>query len=168
MANTWFWSDLHLGHTWVSGLRGFDTVEKHDSHLLDTLFDTVGKKDRLWLLGDVVWSRGALDIFLNRTAEMNISIVLGNHDVRYENAFALSPHKVYGAIKQYGFMMTHIPIHPQEMHRVTGNIHGHIHKDAATKPLPLPYFNVNVDFHPAPVHLDEIRKTFADSTLLTL
>jgi len=43
------------------------------------------------------------------------------------------------------------------MFRAEVNVHGHIHKDAMTKPLGFPYINVNWDFWHRPISLDEVR-----------
>jgi calcineurin-like phosphoesterase family protein len=113
----------------------------------------VSKKDTLWILGDVIWS--AADIaWINCLNSGNIKIVLGNHDPE-ASIFIDNGYKCYGALKKYGFWLTHIPIHPQEM-RDLNNIHGHIHNpDKGLKDGR--YFNVNWDFHHRPLEINEIR-----------
>lgn len=49
----WFTSDLHLGHEKVAELRGFPSVRKHDSVIVDNLLRSLNSGDKLFVLGDV-------------------------------------------------------------------------------------------------------------------
>lgn len=53
MAQTWYTSDLHLGHPFVAGLRGFNDVEEHDRVILHNLSQALSPGDTLWVLGDI-------------------------------------------------------------------------------------------------------------------
>ena len=55
---------------------------------------------------------------------------MGNHD-RAKDIPKLLEYVdgVAGAIKYKGYMLTHIPIHPNEVNMYRGNIHAHIHHE---------------------------------------
>lgn len=78
--STWFTSDLHFGHRMVAGLRGFDTPEKHDQHLMDQWRERVHKNDQVWVLGDLAVSSPfrALEIIDSLPGRKHL--IAGNHD----------------------------------------------------------------------------------------
>jgi len=80
---TWFISDLHIGHAFVAGLRGFSDVADHDAAVLTSL-DCVTPEDVLWVLGDVTCTGDrarisrALSLLMGHPARKHL--VAGNHD----------------------------------------------------------------------------------------
>jgi hypothetical protein len=53
---------------------------------------------------------------------------LGNHDRHQDINFLLQyVDGVAGAVDYKGFIITHVPIHPNEVQFYRGNIHAHIH-----------------------------------------
>jgi calcineurin-like phosphoesterase family protein len=80
---TWFISDLHLGHKFVAGLRGFDEVGDHDAAVMTSL-DCVTAEDVLWVLGDVTCTHDRalmsqmLTLLMTHPARKHL--VAGNHD----------------------------------------------------------------------------------------
>lgn len=85
MSNVYFWADLHLGHKYVAGLRGYKDTQEHDAHIEYVLRETLTSRDSLWILGDVAidgaWKHG-LEV-LNRVREdtgADLHLVTGNHD----------------------------------------------------------------------------------------
>jgi calcineurin-like phosphoesterase family protein len=121
----------------------------------------IGKKDKLFILGDAAFSNKALPLIgeINGTKEL----IIGNHDGLTTKAYLEYFTKVHGFRQYKGFWLSHAPIHPQEIYRCRGNIHGHIHNGAATPPLPYPYYNVNVDFNKMqPVNFDTIEAWFKE------
>jgi calcineurin-like phosphoesterase family protein len=142
-------SDLHLGHRYAATSRGYSTVDEHDTVIIRNLA-ALDKRDKLFILGDVAWNQTSLALLseVRATKEM----IFGNHDTMSIQKYLAVFDKVHGARMYKDYFLTHIPIHPQELYRSKGNIHGHIHKDAATKPLEdSRYFNMNWDFHRKPV-----------------
>lgn len=162
MYRVYFGADLHLGHETVATLRGFSSVEEHDDTIMENLLSACSsKKTKLFLLGDVAFHRGALE----RLVEIpcNIEFIFGNHDKANEDAYQMIFKKVHGFKKYKNFFLSHCPIHPQELFRVRGNIHGHIHKFGITENLPMPYYNVNIEFHDLkPVKLETIKEAFTE------
>lgn len=96
MSNTWFCSDLHIGHRLVAGIRGFwdednviDTADgpeclpdtaAHDEWLANLWDSTVQPKDTVWVLGDISINgkEAALDWFSERPGRK--MLISGNHD----------------------------------------------------------------------------------------
>jgi len=148
---TYFTSDLHLGHGYAAGARGFTSVEDHDRAVIGSL-SWLGSRDKLFVLGDVAFPRRALTGLSEIRCIMDL--ILGNHDTHRLQEYLQYFNKVHGCREYKNYILTHIPIHPQEVFRYTANIHGHIHKDAATPPLDSSkHFNVNWDFHLGPVSM---------------
>ncbi len=91
MQNIYFTSDTHWGHKnivksiskWAdkSGCRNFDSIEEHDSTIIENINLLVKKDDILYHLGD--WSFGETENikkYRNQIKCKNIHLVLGNHD----------------------------------------------------------------------------------------
>ncbi|WJY92865.1 Calcineurin-like phosphoesterase [Corynebacterium faecale] len=85
MTTTWFISDLHLGHKFLSDLRGFSTTGEHDETILANLAEAVRPGDVLWVLGDLSSGRSeaeerALTLIDDRLPGVEKHLVPGNHD----------------------------------------------------------------------------------------
>ena len=87
MGNQWFTSDLHLGHRFVAGLRGFDDPAEHDRVILANLRAALRPGDVLWCLGDlsvgpVEARERALGLLgeLFRETGVTAHLITGNHD----------------------------------------------------------------------------------------
>lgn len=160
MSRIFITSDLHLGHRFAAECRGFDDINKHDDDIINTLAATVTKRDVLWVLGDVAMQRDSL----YRLGEVNadMRLVRGNHDQYPISDYLQFFKEVHGFIRYKKFWLSHCPIHPQEMYRCRGNIHGHLHKDTASPPLPYPYYNVNWDYKRRPILLTDIQQWFTE------
>lgn len=79
----YFTSDLHLGHRFVAGLRGFEDPDTHDDAIAGAWEATVGKNDVVWVLGDVSMDstravEHALGILADLPGEKHL--IAGNHD----------------------------------------------------------------------------------------
>lgn len=76
----WFTSDLHLGHRFVSGLRGFETAHAHDVALQINWHRVVRPEDQVWVLGDIAVSNPgyALDCIGDWPGRKHL--IAGNHD----------------------------------------------------------------------------------------
>ena len=144
LSNVWFASDLHIGHTGIAKHRGFASIEEHDEEIIQN-FSVIGKKDKLFILGDVVW--GNKDLPRLKEIPGVKELIIGNHDGLMTKEYLKYFTKVHGFRKYKHFWLSHAPIHPQEIFRCRGNIHGHLHKGASTPPLDMPYYNVNVDYN---------------------
>lgn len=78
--SVWFTSDLHFGHRFVSGLRGFDSTDEHDERLVSEWSRRVGKDDQVWVLGDLAVSSPARALEIVRSLPGVKHLIAGNHD----------------------------------------------------------------------------------------
>lgn len=127
MGNVKFIGCLHLGDKWMAKHRGFHDEFYHDDYLIDQWNSVVGKKDLVYILGDVTMETNEhyykLDLLKGRKI-----VVLGNHDKHKDVKELLNyVESVAGMIDYKGFALTHCPIHPNEISFYRGNIHAHIH-----------------------------------------
>jgi calcineurin-like phosphoesterase family protein len=155
---TFFISDTHFGHKNIitfdslRPFRPFDTIEEHNAELVRRWNSVVRPKDIIWHLGDFCFGRRWLDI----AGELNGSkrLVLGNHDTLQTADYLRFFHKVYGAVEFKGMILTHIPVHPQQLDRFRRNVHGHLHAEKLDDPR---YINVSCEqIDLTPISIDEL------------
>lgn len=139
MSRVWVTADLHLGHVNITKFRPqFFSVEEHNEFVIDNLLSTVGKRDKVFLLGDIVFKGGEKYAEILKSMAANKVLVLGNHDGI--TGWANSVEAALGYKKSW---LTHIPVHPQELdYRKEFNIHGHLHETFINDPR---YFNVSLE-----------------------
>lgn len=122
MSNHLFTADLHLGHGFVSNLRGFATTEKHDDHIIRNLKTSVRKDDVLWVLGDYSVSQHQEAREMLAEVPGRKVLVPGNHDPEHpmhRNAWKAqaAAFDVFEAVVPYqrirlnkiNFLMSHLP-----------------------------------------------------------
>jgi calcineurin-like phosphoesterase family protein len=145
MSRIFVVGDPHFGTKSIRFLPGREklqtmTMEEHDEFLIQNWNAVVTKRDKVYLLGDIgrdlsgTYMRDIRDRLAGR-----IEVVGGNHDTA--ELLQLFGDKVHGVVtynlKGIRLVLTHIPIHPQEMYWGY-NIHGHLHtnvvKEGATTP----------------------------------
>lgn len=151
-----FISDLHLGHKKIcefsSQYRGnCQTVEEHDSWLINQWNSVVSKQDLVWVLGDVAFSKEGLAKvkLLNGTKHL----ILGNHDQFTYEEYRQYFQKIHGFMKYKGHWLSHAPVHPNQL-RGFRNIHGHVHHNTLPDSS---YINVSVEaLEGKPIVLDLI------------
>lgn len=80
MGNVWFTSDLHIGHTKVAALRGYSSVQDHDTAIVDHWWSKVGKRDQVWILGDLAVSSPRHVLTLLDLLPGEKHLIAGNHD----------------------------------------------------------------------------------------
>lgn len=126
MSKVFVISDLHFGHVNVSRWRGFSSVEEHDNTIISNWNSVVSKRDLVWVLGDVAMNKKYYSYMslLNGTK----NLVLGNHDVP-KNLKLLQEYfnKICSCMVFKNLILTHIPIHENELKRFKNNVHGHTH-----------------------------------------
>jgi calcineurin-like phosphoesterase family protein len=106
-------------------LRPWETYEEMDEAMITYWNETVRPCDKVYVLGDVTMHRKALPI-VSRFNGTKV-LIKGNHDIFPMKDYA----KYFKDIRAYhylqGYMMSHIPFHPESLGRYRCNIHGHIH-----------------------------------------
>lgn len=160
MANIFFISDLHLGHENIMkfGQRSFDTIDEHNEAIVSSWNAVVRAKDIVWVLGDICMDMKSMELFSRMGGRKRL--ILGNHD-RFDIQVYLKYFESVSSFEKryHGLVMTHIPVHPQEMayRNWVTNVHGHIHHPEKDIQSP-DYFNVNVDLiGMVPISLDQLR-----------
>ena len=140
MSKVWVCADLHLGHKNITKFRTqFATAEEHHETVMENFLTTVGKRDKVFLLGDIVFKEG-IDYAVNLARlGANLILVKGNHD-----AYGSWADSIQGLMSYKGAWLSLAPVHPQELdYRKQGfNIHGHLHGDFINDPR---YFNVSLE-----------------------
>lgn len=131
MSKVYLCSDLHLGHKNIHKFRTqFESQQEHDDYIYDVLLSPITKRDTLWVLGDVCFTKEALNKFKKLNSHGNIHIVIGNHDTDQELSISdwvnAGFTKIYSLVKKKGCWFSHCPIHPDEL-RGKMNVHGHTH-----------------------------------------
>lgn len=160
-ATIYFISDLHLGHKGILrfGQRKHEDLQDMHIAIMDAWNKTVRKdKDIVYVLGDVAFDIKELKWLRGMRGQKRL--ILGNHDQFDYGVYRKYFQKVMHFHKGYGgIVLTHIPIHPNELvyRSWKYNVHGHIHH--ADKQIKDPrYFNVNIDVNGyAPISLEELR-----------
>ena len=154
-----FCSDLHLGHKFAALARGFNLdINKHNEIIIQSIAKTANKRTITWILGDVCMRIEDMPLLMRIPGRLKL--VRGNHDQFNMGVYNQYFEETHGLTRYKRFWLSHCPIHPQEMYKNIGNIHGHIHKNTRSPFLSLPYFNVNWDFWKRAVSLEEIQQIF--------
>lgn len=147
-------SDLHLGHEAIATSRGFQDSFYHDENIIDNWNSVVRKRDTVWILGDISMEKNNYSDYLPRLNGIK-KVVLGNHDMP-QHVPELLKHvaKVCGMFKYRGYIMSHAPIHTEEVKFFRGNIHGHTHEKSIDDDR---YINASCDVvNYTPVLIDDI------------
>lgn len=153
--------DTHFGHgnilKYEPAYRPFSSIEEHDETLVKNWNSAVNPTDTVWHFGDVVFGRGSLKILERLNGHKRL--ILGNHDTA---SFA-ELEKYFSTIVPYakykGVLLSHIPVHPCQIGRYRGNIHGHMHGKDVGDPR---YFNISAEkINLTPILLDKVISTFA-------
>lgn len=156
MANIWFISDIHAGHKNICKFRTqFRSEEEHYETVKENYHASVTKRDHVYFLGDVAFTKERLDDISKWSGEKKI-LIAGNHCTDHLsmkdlcNAFD----DVYSLKRYKEFWLSHAPIHPKEL-RGKLNLHGHVHFATLDDKR---YFNCcleNTNY--APISLESIR-----------
>ncbi len=156
-SETWYTSDLHIGHRLISEKRGFQEVQDHNLELATRWDSIVSPADKVWILGDISGGsergeRLALEWLRERPGTKHL--VSGNHDsvhpmhskahLRIQvflDVFASVQQSAYRRLAGEAIVLSHFPYlessHPDDTHggfeqwRLpfcgTWLLHGHIH-----------------------------------------
>jgi len=135
MSKVFAIADTHFGHKNIINVpgrvdMGFNDVYEHDEYLVSKWNEVVTKRDKVYLLGDIGFdSKGYVRGAIAPRLTGQIEVVGGNHDTAEISALF---HKVHGVAVFRQAVLTHIPIHPQEMFWDI-NVHGHLHSNFVHK-----------------------------------
>lgn len=132
-------ADLHFGHYGVckflredgTKLRPWNHPDEMDEALVTYWNETVGPKDKVYVLGDFCINRRALPIAGRLNG--NKILVKGNHDVFRLEEYAQYFQDVRACVVLHGCILTHIPVHTSQLKRFGLNVHGHLHAHVVTR-----------------------------------
>jgi len=129
MSHVYVTSDWHFGHEGITKhfRSQFPSLAYMEDYLLDNTLATVTKRDILYCLGDMAFTRSSLDKIGNAGIPCRMILVRGNHDTLPTKDYLEVFDEVEGAYRYKKYWFTHIPIHPMELYRGM-NIHGHTHR----------------------------------------
>lgn len=139
MPSVFLVSDTHFGHTNIckfhnydgTKTRPWDSVEEMDEDMVKRWNATVGPKDKVYHLGDVVINRKALSI-LDRLNGDKV-LIKGNHDIFKLNDYTKYFRDIRGYHVMNGCILSHIPVHKDSIARFGANLHGHTHSNRVMK-----------------------------------
>lgn len=157
----YFTSDLHLGHKSICKYRPqFKTMEEHDEYMF-SLLEALDKRALVFILGDFLFDGPHYEAYAERLSKLQcrIRFIMGNHDsLKLLQEDWIEHREPLASYK--GMWLSHCPIHPQEMRKRTGNVHGHLHSEVVQKATyniesdcndryisDKNYFNVNIENH---------------------
>lgn len=161
MSKVYFTADLHLGHKNIGKFRkptpqemqGMVTVglleesetkgygdpfqksERHDDYMLDMCLSGAGKRNTLYILGDMLFSSNSYwRVSEICRAYQDVHLILGNHDTEGERGELIKElwaddklSSVQSLVKyKRRAWLSHAPIHTDELRGLV-NIHGHTH-----------------------------------------
>ena len=133
MAEVFLTSDTHWGHIGVckfvmadgTKCRPWDDPEKMNEDMIDMWNKTVGPKDKVYHLGDVVINRRFLSLLWRLNGDQ--ILIKGNHDIFRLEEYTPFFRDIRGSHVMNGMILTHIPVHESNLYRFGTNIHGHTH-----------------------------------------
>lgn len=164
--NCWFSSDFHFGHGNILKYdnRPFDTIQKHDAILLNTLQTLITPGDVFFFLGDFALAPLAYMDWLISNIPGEKFFIRGNHDKKA----TIKLYNKYGtylgeqckiAINSQKIILNHYAMLTwDEAHRGSWQLHGHSHGD-----LKYPYQHKQLDvsiniWNYKPIKFNEIKK----------
>jgi len=158
MANVWFTSDLHFGHTNIQKFRlEVESSEHNERRIILDWTSKVTKRDDVYILGDAAFTMESVELF--HALPGRKFLVRGNHDELDTQVYLKYFNSVYGLKKYKEFWLSHAPIHPNEL-RGKVNLHGHVHYASINDDR---YVNLSVENlwnmgYPSLISLDQVRK----------
>ena len=134
-------SDLHIDHANIltfdapdgSAMRPYSCLEEMQQDLEERWNKKVHKKDTVYCLGDIAFSRTGLRL-MERFNGRKV-LIAGNHDRLPAKLYLQYFEDIRGAYFHHGdstmlggLIFTHIPVHPKGLiGHYRGNVHGHLH-----------------------------------------
>lgn len=137
LGRTFLTADPHFLHRgscrWTNSegerIRPFDDEVKMTDTLIENWNEVVHPENRVYILGDISMSKKGAEYALPKLNGRKV-LVAGNHDICKLEFYAKYFDDVRACVEKRGFIMTHIPIHPDCLTRWGVNVHGHTHNNS--------------------------------------
>ena len=170
---TWLVSDTHFGHDNIYTFTDRRTGElirpwasnaiDGDAIMVEIWNERVKPHDRVYHLGDVAQPRRGLKIMEQLNGRK--ILIRGNHDIFKLEDYAKYFDDIVGTHKLDNLVLTHYPIHPDEIPPwCPGIVHGHLHSNLIRTEDDSPdsrYLNVCVEHtDKGPIEFDEVKAHF--------
>lgn len=134
-GTTWVYSDPHFYHHNIcqftkedgSKLRPWDDFNQMTEDLIRWYNEMVDDGDRVYLLGDIAFSPSKFREIMVRLKGRKVLVPSNHEPRRFDKICYEEGVEVRGYVIKKGFIMSHIPIHPDSLSRWQLNIHGHTH-----------------------------------------
>lgn len=172
MHHVFFTADLHLFDEDIAKARGFRDAQEYREVMSSCWNITVDDDDIVYILGDISKEHQPSAVqFIHNKLNGHKILIPGNHDT-FDTCqlFQMDPKclvKMPGEeikLRDNKILLTHYPVHSDEMDFHDYNIHGHIHspipeigykprmypnprRDVMCRKMQHVYFNVNIEFH---------------------
>lgn len=196
--NVCFWSDTHFGHrceSWENPLwkiRGFDTLQQHDTMLMQRWNEVSTTNTTFFHLGDFIFGFDTIERFktiLNQVNFKTLYIMPGNHCSGWKQNFEFlhgnimhldNEKKVYfvpnyleAIINNQPIVMSHYPLASHNgQAKGSWMLHGHCHSNLYKSELgPILYkakiIDVGVENSPKPKTLKDLKHYFSNRSNVT-
>ena len=191
MSNIFLVGCTHFGHENMYKFLNRDgTRVRHqffnskdgDEAMIENWNKTVKNNDKVYMLGDVAFTKDALSTMKKLTGKK--ILIKGNHDNLQLSEYVKYFKDIRATHRLDNEILSHIPLHPKSLWRERKkswllNIHAHLHAGSVLEELPTPggeflcnndYFSVCVErINYTPISIDEIRNlTKIKNSLLAL
>lgn len=149
MSTTFVVSDTHFSQQSIcefenpngTKMRPLWTNAAHmDEDMVRWWNEIVQPTDKVYHLGDVAMNKRGLAV-IDRCNGRKV-LIKGNHDREKLNQYTGRFYDVRAGHLLSGILLTHIPVHPNQLDRFTANVHGHMHCNKINDPR---YLNVCVE-----------------------
>lgn len=173
MANIFIISDTHFGHDNLYNFRdyeglhirnGYHSSEQCDADMIANWNRVVGHSDKVYHLGDIAMSKKPLLSIMPRLNGTKV-LIKGNHDREKLSVYSGLVKDIRACHNLDGFLLTHVPIHPDSITRWKMNVHGHTHVGIVNRiedghiVRDIRYFNACVEVNGySPVPFETIRE----------
>ena len=123
----YYTSDLHFNHKLMLEKRPFETLEEHDTTIIDNINNTCLAGDVLYVLGDFAFVNRVEDVdFFVKRIKPQVHMIWGNHDHRRIRKYPFAWSGYYKEVK--GTVLFHYPIQSwNRTHYGSMHLHGHAH-----------------------------------------
>jgi len=142
---TFFIGDTHFGHNNIlkyEPSRDSSSIEEMNEMLIDNWNKVVKAKDKVIHVGDFCF--GSKNIAIAGRLKGIKYLIAGNHDVYPTAEYLKYFQKVLGCMEFDNKVLSHMPVHKNQLKRYTHNIHGHLHSKLVMKEL----YDCMVSFYP--------------------
>jgi calcineurin-like phosphoesterase family protein len=129
--HTFLISDTHFGHKFSlkwDKPRPFQSVEEMDELMITNWNAVVKPTDRIYHMGDVVIRPKTHMSILSRLNGDKV-LIKGNHDIYKLEYYTPYFRDIRASHVLDNCILSHIPVHTNQIARFKGNIHGHLHED---------------------------------------